>query len=172
MIGFDGVILCQVLTKIDDFQLVATSQNTWFDITTFKGKFGRQSDPIQIAGQRPRAIGLDGDTFTCLLLQFSHKWLVNEQRRLTTCQHNQSGMRILINLIHNLLQRHHRALLMLRIAKGTAQVAAAETHEDGGRSRVVAFALKGVEYFVDFIHDFGTSRLRDFGATTRSLAVP
>ena len=41
---------------------------------------------------------------------------------------------------------------MLRVAKSTAQVAAAETHKDGGRTCVEAFALKGVEYFVDFIH--------------------
>ena len=40
---------------------------------------------------------------------------------------------------------------MLRITKHTTQVAAAETHEDGGRTAMVAFALQGVEYFVDFI---------------------
>ena len=40
---------------------------------------------------------------------------------------------------------------MLRVAKGTAQVAATEAHEDGRRTCVKAFALKGVEYFVDFV---------------------
>ena len=41
---------------------------------------------------------------------------------------------------------------MLRVAKSTAQVAAAKAHENGRRSSVEAFALKGVECFVDFIH--------------------
>ena len=42
---------------------------------------------------------------------------------------------------------------MLCVAKGTAQVAAAEAHEDGRRTAVVAFALKGAEYFVDLIQN-------------------
>lgn len=41
---------------------------------------------------------------------------------------------------------------MLRVAKDATQVAATETHEDGGRTAMVAFALKGIEYFVDLIH--------------------
>ena len=61
-----------------------------------------------------------------------------------------------------------------------AQIAAAEAHEDGRRTAVVAFALEGVEYFVDMIHrlrDFGTSRLRALlqaqgpASQSRSLAV-
>ena len=43
---------------------------------------------------------------------------------------------------------------MLGIAEGTVKVASAETYEDGRRSSVVAFALEGMEYFVDTIHGF------------------
>ena len=52
---------------------------------------------------------------------------------------------------------------MLGVAKGATQVAATETHEDGRRTGVEAFALKGVEYFVDFIHGLRDMGLRDFG---------
>ena len=65
--------------------------------------------------------------------------------------------------------------MVLRVTKGTMQVAAAEAHEDGRRSAVEAFALKGIEYFVDTVHrlrDFGTSGLRDNDSQSRSLAVP
>ena len=51
---------------------------------------------------------------------------------------------------------------MLCVAKRTAQVTTAETHEDGGRTAVVAFALEGVEYFVDLIHGLRVTGLRDF----------
>ena len=47
---------------------------------------------------------------------------------------------------------------MLRIAKGAAQIASAETHEDSGRSRVVALALQRVEYFVDSVHSIKVLR--------------
>ena len=52
---------------------------------------------------------------------------------------------------------------MLCVAKQTAQVAAAETHKDRRHTAMVAFALKRVEYFVDFIHGLRDTGLRDFG---------
>ena len=63
---------------------------------------------------------------------------------------------------------------MLCVTKRTVQVAATEAHKDDGRSAMVAFTLKGIEYFVYFVHrlrDFGTSRLRDNDSQSRSLAV-
>ena len=65
--------------------------------------------------------------------------------------------------------------MVLCIAEGTAKVAAAEAHEDGGRSAMVTFTLKGIEYFVYFVHrlrDFGTSGLRDDNSQSRSHVVP
>jgi hypothetical protein len=50
------------------------------------------------------------------------------------------------------LDGHQFTLLVLRVAEGTTQIAAAEAHEDGGRTAVVALALQGMEYFVDFVH--------------------
>ena len=63
---------------------------------------------------------------------------------------------------------------MLRVAEGATQVAAAEAHENSGRTAMEAFALEGIEYFVDLVHglrDFGTSGLRDNDSQSRSLAV-
>ena len=40
---------------------------------------------------------------------------------------------------------------MLRVAENTAEIAATETHKHSGCPRVETFALKGVEYFVDFV---------------------
>ena len=53
---------------------------------------------------------------------------------------------------------------MMSVAEMATQIAATEAHEDSGGSGVEAFALEGVEYFVDLIHglrDSGTSGLRD-----------
>ena len=43
---------------------------------------------------------------------------------------------------------------MMSVTEMAAQIAATETHEDGRRTAVVAFALKGVEYFVYSKHGF------------------
>ena len=57
---------------------------------------------------------------------------------------------------------------MLRVTKRAAQVAAAETHEDGRRSSVKAFALEGIEYLVNFKHFFW---IASFLAMTRSVSI-
>lgn len=59
---------------------------------------------------------------------------------------------------------------MLGITKVTVQVAAAKAHEDGGRTRMVALALQGIEYFVDLIHRHETSGLGTRDNETRNLA--
>ena len=151
--GLYIIILPQILTEIDHFKFVAYLQHARFRITSFKNCLGRKCHPVEVIGQKARAISLNGNLLTCLLLQFRHKGLVNEQGRLASCQHNQRSYRIFVDFNHNFLQRHHCAALVLRVAKGTAQVAAAETHEDGSRTAVVAFALEGMEYFVDLIHN-------------------
>lgn len=61
---------------------------------------------------------------------------------------------------------------MLRVAKGTAQVAAAKAHEDGRRSSMVAFALQGVEYFVDFVHSFLALRQAQGPAVVEPVETP
>ena len=175
MFGLNPIVLRQILTEINHFQLVAIRQYTGFQVTTFESGFRRKSHPIQIVRQGSRSIGFNGNHLTRLLLQFSYKSLIDEKRRLASRQHNQRSDWILIDCIHNLLQRHHLPCLMLCVTKRTAQVATAEAHEDGRRSAMVAFALQGVEYFVNLIHglrDFGTSRLRDFETSGRQLAVP
>ena len=41
---------------------------------------------------------------------------------------------------------------MLRVAEMAIQIAAAEAHENSGRTAMEAFALEGIEYFVDLEH--------------------
>jgi len=146
------IILRQVLTQIDDLQLIATLHDTRRCITTFKCGFRRKRHPIEVRGQWMRTVCFDGDGLACLLLQFGYKSLVDEQGRLASREHDKRGNRIFIRLIHNLLQRHHRSILMLRITEMAAQVAPAEAHENSGRTSMEAFPLEGVEYFIDLVH--------------------
>ena len=57
---------------------------------------------------------------------------------------------------------------MQSVAKRAAQVAAAETHEDYRRSSVEAFALKGIEYLVNFKHFIW---IASFLAMTQSVSI-
>ena len=41
---------------------------------------------------------------------------------------------------------------MLRVAEMATQIAAAEAHENSGRTAMEAFALEGIEYFVNLEH--------------------
>ena len=52
---------------------------------------------------------------------------------------------------------------MMSVAEMATQIAATEAHEDSGGSGVEAFALEGVEYFVDLIHGLRDTGLRDSG---------
>ncbi len=154
MSGLNAFVLRQILTKIDHFQFITSLQHTRLQIASLKNGLGRKRHPIEVVRQRSRTIGFEGNGLVRFLLQFRHKRLVNEQRWLAACQHKQWCERILIDFIHNLLQRHHLPVLMLRVAKRTAQVASAKAHKDRRRSGVITFALKGVEYFVYFVHGF------------------
>ena len=55
------------------------------------------------------------------------------------------------SLTDDLVGRHLGELRELGVAPGATQVATAEAHKDGRNAGVGAFALEGVEYFVDFI---------------------
>ena len=148
MTGLDTIILPKVLAQIDHFQLVTSLEHTRFGVASRETGFGRKRHPIEIRRQLPSTVGLDGDTLACLVSQCCHKTLIDKERRLTSCQHDQWCDGILIYLIHNLLQRHHRPFLMFGIAKSATQVTATEAHKDGWRPRMVAFTLKRMEYFV------------------------
>ena len=158
--SFNAIILRQILAKIDNLQLVASGQSARLHVATFESGLGRKRHPIQIRWQGPSAVGLDGDALARLLFQLRHKSLVNEQGRLAARQHDQRSQGIFINLVHNLLQRHHLSCLMLGVTKSAAQVAATETHKDSRRTCVEAFALKRVEYFVDLVHGLRDTGLR------------
>ena len=151
MLGFDNLILRQILTKIDHFQFITSLQHTRLQIASLKNGLGRKRHPIEVVRQWSRTIGFNGDGLVRFLLQFRHKCHINKQRRFSTCQHKQWCERIFIDLLYNLLHRHHLPVLMLCVTKSATQVASTEAHKDGRRSGVVAFALKGVEYFVNLV---------------------
>ena len=52
-------------------------------------------------------------------------------------------------LLHDLLVRHHYALLVAGVAEATSQVATGEADEYGGSPRMEPFALQAVEYLVN-----------------------
>ena len=69
-----------------------------------------------------------------------------------------------VYLFHDLFGTHLRIIRKIGVAERTSQVAAAEAHKDGRRTRMVAFALQGIEYLVDTIHNgLKTATLKDKG---------
>lgn len=152
MRGFNAVILRQVLSEIHHLQLIALFQHAWLGIATLESSFGRKRHPIEIARQRTSAIGFNGDVFASPDPQLCHKDLVDKQRGLTASQDDDLGIGIMVDFIDDGLRTHHLPLLMLRVAKKAMQVASAETHEDRRRPSVEAFALEGVEYFINPEH--------------------
>jgi hypothetical protein len=59
---------------------------------------------------------------------------------------------------------------MLRVAERALQVAAAETHEDGGGACVIALPLEAVEYLVNFhtAYSFIVGEFIELGELTSS----
>ena len=119
ILGINVIILRHILAQIDYFQLIATFQGTRLHVTTSKSRFWRQRHPIKVRWDGTRTVGLDGDSLACLLFQLLDKSLVDKQGRLTTRQHEQRSIGILVDLFHNLLGRHQTTVLMLRVAKRT-----------------------------------------------------
>ena len=148
----DVIILRQILTQIDDLQLIATLHDTRHRIATLKCGFRRKRHPIEVRGQWVRSISFDGNGLACLPLQFGNENLVDEQGWLATREYDKRRNGVFVHLDDNLLQRHHRSTLMLRITEMAAQIAAAEAHENGGCTTMETFALEGMEYFVDLVH--------------------
>ena len=82
--GFDAVILRQVLAQINHLQLITLSQHTRLDISPIKSRLRRKRNPIKIRRQDTSAISLNSDTLARLLFNSRHKILVDKQRRLPT----------------------------------------------------------------------------------------
>jgi len=150
--GGDVVVLGQVLAQIDDLEFVATGEHYGQVAAVAKACFGRQGHPVDAVGQGTGAVGLDGDALARHLLESRHKILVYPQRWLTAREHDKRSPRVLHHLPDNLGQRHHRALLVLRVAEGTTQVASAQPDEYAGGARVVTLALQGLEDLVNLPH--------------------
>lgn len=154
MLGLDMVILRQILPTIHHFELIAAGEHARLMVATLKTSLRRECHPIQRGRQRVRAVRLDGHPFARLLLQCTHEGIIHKQRRLAAREHHHRRIRISVHLVNNVGHRHHPALLVLRVAKGTMQIAPAEAHKHGGRAGMVALALQGVEYLVYLVHLF------------------
>ena len=150
--GGDAVVLGQVLAQIDDLEFVAAGEHHGQVAAVAKACFGRQGHPVDAVGQGTGAVGLDGDALARHLLESRHKILVYPQRRLAAREHDKRSPRVLHHLPDNLGQRHHRALLVLRVTEGAMQVAAAQPDKHAGGTRVVALALQREENLVNFVH--------------------
>ena len=94
------------------------------------------------------AIGLDSDAFACLLLQCCDKSFIDKQRGFSPCENHHGGGGVFVNLLYDILKRHHLSLLVLGITEDATEVASAETDKDGRGASVIALALEGIEYFV------------------------
>ena len=150
--GFNFVVNMEVLSTIDHFELVAAGEHAGLIVAALKTGLRRERHPIQRRRQRARAVRLNGHPFARPLLQCTHEGIVHKQRRLAAREHHHRRIRISVHLVNNVGQRHHPALLVLRVAKDTVQVAPAEAHKHRGRAAMVALALQGVEYLVDLVH--------------------
>lgn len=150
--SLDRGILRQLLPAPHDFQLVAASDDAGCRFCAFEAIFRRQGNPIQTRWQSMGAVGLHGNSLTGLSFDEINKTVVNKQRRFPASQHHHRCVRKLIDGIRNLLQGHHRPLLMIRITENAMQVASTKPNEDGRRTCVEPLALERLEYLVDFVH--------------------
>ena len=94
------------------------------------------------------AVGLHGHELV-LVVEGVDEALGELQRRLAAGDDHQAGG-VLGGLLGNFLVGHFGARLMLCVAEGAAQVAAAQPHEDRRGACIIAFALEAVEYLVNF----------------------
>ena len=150
--GGDAVVLGQVLAQIDHLEFVAAGEHHGQVSAVAEARLRRQGHPVDAVGQGTGAVGLDGDALARHLLESRHKILVYPQRWLTAREHDKRSPRVLHHLPDNLGQRHHRALLVLRVAEGAMQVAAAQPDKHAGGTRVEALALQREENLVNFVH--------------------
>ena len=84
-------------------------------------------------------------------MQAFNERFVNPERRLSTGE-DHHATRIGGDSIDELLITHQRALLMVRITEGTAQVAAGKADEYGRRPGVEPLTLQAIENLVNLSH--------------------
>ena len=141
---------------VDDFQLVAASLAQFGSL--YEGVFGREGYPVDAGKHGARAVGLDGDA-PAAVVQRGDEFGCDEKGGFASGEYDPRGG-MAGDGFHDAPGGHHGRALVRRVAEGAAQVAAGKAHKDAWAAGVVAFALQGVEYFVDgvFFHNASRSK--------------
>ena len=113
-------------------------------------QLGRTGNPVDLTafGQRTCAIGLHHQ-IQPMGMQLVAQRCRDLQGGFAACDdHISRG--ILEHSLNNLVFAHLNTFFKIGVAEPATQVTPCKTHEDGRRSRVMAFALQRIENLVDF----------------------
>lgn len=113
------------------------------------GRFGRACNPVDGVGQRERAVGLDVDT-TAGAVKGVDQGGGELQGGLAASDDGQGAGWVDGYGGDDFRFGHLGGAAEVGVAEEACAVAAAEAHEYGGMAGPSAFALEGVENFVDF----------------------
>ena len=143
----DGIVDAHVLAGIDDFQFIAFCEADLCggNHVVLRGT----GDPVNAGRKSMGAVGFDGDV-SAAGMEGRNKFICQEKGGFSAGDDSEAGG-ICRDGRDDFLCRHETAFLMGGIAERTAEIAAGKAHEDGGSAGMVAFSLKGIKYFVDFV---------------------
>ena len=143
----DRIVDAHVLAGIDDFQFIAFCEA---DLCGGNNIVLRGTgDPVNAVRKRMGTVGLDCDV-SAAGMEGGDKFICQEKGGFAAGDDGEAGG-IFRDGRDDFLCRHETAFLMGGIAERTAEIAAGKAHEDGGSAGMVAFSLKGIKYFVDFV---------------------
>lgn len=143
----DRIVDVHVLAGVDDFQFIASCEADLCggNHIVLRGT----GDPVNAGRKRMGAVGFDGDV-SAAGMEGRDKFICQEKGGFSAGDDGEERG-IFRYCGDDFLCRHETAFLMGGVAEGAAEVAAGKAHEDGGSAGVVAFSLKGIKYFVDFV---------------------
>ena len=107
-----------------------------------------EGDPVDARGKGARAVGLYGYLKACGM-EGGDEELIDKKGGLSAGEDKKPPGTFYF--FHNFLCRHQRVGLVVGVAEGAAEIAAAEAYEDGRATGIDAFALQTVEYLVNRI---------------------
>ena len=143
----DRIVDVHVMAGVDDFQFIALWEADLCggNHVVLRGT----GDPVNAGRKSMGAVGFDGDV-SAAGMEGGDKFICQEKGGFAAGDDGEAGG-IFRDGRDDFLCRHETAFLMGGVAEGAAEIAAGKAHEDGGSAGVVAFSLKGIKYFVDFV---------------------
>lgn len=143
----DRIVDVHVLAGVDDFQFIALWEADLCggNHIVLRGT----GDPVNAGRKRMGAVGFDGDV-SAAGMEGRDKFICQEKGGFAAGDDDEERG-IFRYCGDDFLCRHETAFLMGGIAERTAEIAAGKAHEDGWSAGMVAFSLKGIKYFVDFV---------------------